>query len=263
MLELENVQAGLKHLRKIAREANRRNKSLNDSTLTSLRQQFIDTLFSIKTNVIRIDGKLKQLKEKGAAHEYAILLTKEIDYFRSGLPQMTNQDVETQIENFGNYFSSFQGVLPIAKIELEVNVKEIVKHIPSKIRSEIEADFNEIERCYGAFAYRAVLAFCGRILEVALSKKYTDHQRRRHRSRSDIENAIMDKPLGAIIVECNQVNLASSIPGLEDQAKLINRVRVFSVHYKRARFAPDVNDARGCVSFTIAALSKLFPSRGN
>jgi len=263
VLELENVQADLMRLGKAAREAKRRNKSINDARLSNLKQDFIQRLFAIKTNVLRVDQKLKRLREKGTAHEYAGLLTKETDYFRSRLSQMTNNEVETEIENLANSFSSFQGVLPIAQIELEVNVKEIVTHIPSKIRDEVEADFHEIERCYSAFAYRAVLAFCGRILEVALSKKYTDHQRRRHRSRTDIERTILDKPLGVIITECNRVKLASNIPGLEDQAKLINRVRVFSVHYKRARYDPDANDARGCVSFTIAALSKLFPPRSN
>jgi hypothetical protein len=223
VLELENVQAGLKQLRKIAGEANRQKISINDPTLSKLKQELVDTLFLIKTNVLRVDEKLKRLREKGTAHEYATLLTREIDYFRSGLPQMTDRDVETEIENLGNYFSSFQGVLPIAKIELEVNVKEIVKHLPNiTIR-------DEIERCYGAFAYRAVLAFCARILEVALSKKHSDHQRRRHKTRSDIDKAIMDKPLGTIIDECKKIDLVANIPGLEDQAKLINRVRVFSV----------------------------------
>ncbi len=262
MLELENVQAGLKQLRKIVTETNRRKKSINDPRVSSLKQEFIDTLLSIKTNVLRVNEKLKRLQEEAQeAQKYAVLLTKEVDYFRSGLPGMTNQAVETQIESFASYFSSFQGVLPIADIELEVNVKEIVKHLPNKtIRNEIETDFGEIQRCYGAFAYRAVLAFCGRILEIALSKKYHEHQRRRGKSKIDIEKVILDKPLGVIIDECKKVNLVTNIPGLEDQAKLINRVRVFSVHYKKARFEPDVNDARASVSFTIAALSKIFPS---
>lgn len=136
------------------------------------------------------------------------------------------------------------------------------RHYPQwddTIGSEVNRDFEEVEKCYGAFAYRAVLTFCGRILEVCLTKAYYNHQRHRHKTVHDIENAIAGKPLGAVIVECKNVGLVSNIAGLEEHATLINRVRVSSVHYKKSKYEPDINDARGTVGFTIAAPNNLFP----
>lgn len=259
MLELEKVQADFKQLRRIMQRLESSKHSMNDPQLTLQKQRFKDTLLSIKTNVLRVQEKLKHVKGTQNAKESGKLILSEISLFLSKTLTMDNVSIASQIDHLANLFSSFQGLLPIATIELEVNVKEVVKKVPSAIRYEVKRDFEEIAKCYGAFAYRAVLAFCGRILEVCLTKSYYDRQRRRHRTVVEITRAIADKPLGAVIAECKRVGLVSNIPGLEDHATLINRVRVSSVHYKKSNYEPDINDAKGTVSFTIAALNKLFP----
>jgi hypothetical protein len=259
MLELESVQADLQQLRNVKRRVERARCLFRDPRVSTHRHGFITTLLSIKASILQVQQKLRQIDDTTVAQQHGELLIQEIDFLRSTVPTMSLSEVDGAIDNLADRFSSFRGVLPLSRIELEVNARSVVQRLPKGARNEVQRDFEEIEKCYGALAYRAVLAFCGRILETALSRKYYQHQRRRHVSKSDIERAIGDKPLGVIIQECNRVGLTANIPGLQQQADLINRVRIFSIHLRGSGYEPDTNDARASVSFTIAALTKLYP----
>ena len=62
----------------------------------------------------------------------------------------------------------------LAKIKTESQIMFKKPKIPTEIQGEIYADIEELERCYFSKCYRSCLIICGRLLEVALHRKYYD-----------------------------------------------------------------------------------------
>ena len=109
--------------------------------------------------------------------------------------------------------------------------KKIKLIIPSDIKEEIEADLNELNKCMQAECYRSVTILCGRILEVALHRKYFDA------TGFDILEKNPGIGLGKLIAKLAEKEVLLD-PGLTQQIHLINQVRIFSVHKKQQVFYP-------------------------
>lgn len=126
-----------------------------------------------------------------------------------------------------------------------------VPHLPAEIAGEINADVREIETCFQNGAYRSVTILCGRILEVALHRKYFDV------TGQDILETQPGIGLGKLIAKLKEKEMPFD-PGLTEQIHLINQVRVSSVHKKTEVFHPSKEQAHAMTLYTIDVLGKLF-----
>ncbi len=125
------------------------------------------------------------------------------------------------------------------------------ENIPPQIKSEIMADFFELEKCFNAKCYRACTIICGRIIEVCLHRKYFDV----------IGIDLLEKNpgigLGKLIAKMSEKNISLD-PGLPQQIHLINQVRIYSVHKKSESFYPTREQAYAMVLYTIDVIKRLF-----
>ena len=122
---------------------------------------------------------------------------------------------------------------------------------PHDVRDEMNADLQELKRCFDSACYRSVIVLCGRLLETAL-----------HRIHFEVTNQdLLEKSpgmgLGNLIarIEEKGINLD---PGLTNQIHLINQVRIYSVHKKQQPFYPTKTQAHAIILYTTDVLKKLF-----
>ena len=130
------------------------------------------------------------------------------------------------------------------KIELPLNV-------PADIFSELEADVNELSKCFYSGCYRSTAILCGRILEVVLHRKYFEL------TNNDLLEKSPGIGLGNIIAKMNEKGIKLD-PGLDHQIHLINQVRIFSVHKKQTPFYPSRAQAEAMILYTMDIVQKIF-----
>ncbi len=124
-------------------------------------------------------------------------------------------------------------------------------NIPSDIKPEISADFEEMNRCFNASCYRSSIIICGRILEVALHRKYFEV------TGNDLLEKAPGTGLGNLIAKLAE-NKVDIDPALGNQIHLINQVRIHSVHAKQKAFVPSKDQAKAIMLYTMDVVSKLF-----
>lgn len=126
-----------------------------------------------------------------------------------------------------------------------------MNYVPVDIRSDVNADFNELKKCYKAGCYRSTVILCGRILETALHRKYYEV------TGNDILEKNPGIGLGKLIAKLSEKNVKFD-PGIKQQIHLINNIRVESVHKKKQAFYPNKSQAYAIMLFTIDVLEKMF-----
>ncbi|MFH0752125.1 MAG: DUF4145 domain-containing protein [archaeon] len=131
--------------------------------------------------------------------------------------------------------------------ELELNIP----NLPAEIKSEIEADIQEIKKCHNAGCYRSAVVLCGRLLETSLHRKYYEA------TGQDILEKNPGIGLGNLIAKLMEKGVELD-PGLSQQIHLVNQVRIFSVHKKQRTFYPTKAQTNAIILFTIDVLEKLF-----
>lgn len=123
--------------------------------------------------------------------------------------------------------------------------------IPSAIRDDIHTDLEEISRCFEAQCYRSAVILCGRVLEVALHRKYYD---------TTGVDALEKSPgigLGNLLGKMRDKGVTFD-PAINQQIHLVNQVRVFSVHKKQQAFTPSKEQAQAIILYTQDVLKNLF-----
>lgn len=123
--------------------------------------------------------------------------------------------------------------------------------LPEHIKEEVNADLNEIRRCFEAECYRSCVVLCGRVLETALHRRYFEA------TGSDLLETSPGLGLGKLIAKLREHNVQFD-PGLTQQIHLINQVRVYSVHQKSETFYPSKGQAHAMILYTVDVLKKLF-----
>lgn len=126
--------------------------------------------------------------------------------------------------------------------------------IPKEIFAEVKASFDELVKCYEHNCYRSSLILCGRILEIALHKRYFEL------TKQDLLEKCPDIGLGSLVAKFKEKNIALD-PGLSNQIHLINHLRIASVHKRKQPFYPTKTQTKACILYTIDILKKLFPYR--
>jgi len=124
-------------------------------------------------------------------------------------------------------------------------------YVPRDIFSEVKASFNELVKCYEHNCYRSALILCGRILEIALHKKYFDL------TGKDLLVKSPDIGLGNLVLKFKEKGVYLD-PGLSNQIHLINHLRIASVHKKKKPFNPTKSQTKASILYTLDILKKLF-----
>ncbi len=126
-----------------------------------------------------------------------------------------------------------------------------IANLPMDVREELLADLDELKRCYNAKCYRSCVIICGRILEIALHRKYYE------KTGQDVLEKSPGIGLGNLIKKMIDKDIKLD-PGLTQQIHLINNVRVFSVHKKQQPFKPSKAQTHAIILFSLDTLEKLF-----
>jgi hypothetical protein len=123
--------------------------------------------------------------------------------------------------------------------------------MPAEVSAEVSADLEELEKCFENGCYRSCVILCGRLLEVALHRKYYEV------TGLDILEKNPGIGLGNLVAKLAEKEVKLD-PGLTQQIHLINQVRIFSVHKKKESFYPSRDQAQAIILYTNDILRKLF-----
>ena len=123
--------------------------------------------------------------------------------------------------------------------------------VPREIYYEIKSNFDEITICFENRCYRAATILCGKILEVALHRKYFEV------TGKDMLEKAPSIGLGNMLVRLKEAEVTIE-PGLSNQIHIINQLRVSSVHKKTTHFVPSRAQCQASILYTLDALKKLF-----
>ena len=126
-----------------------------------------------------------------------------------------------------------------------------LQNIPHEVRGEINTDINEIQKTFNAGCYRSCMILCGRVIEVALHRKYFDA------TGQDILEKSPGIGLGTLLAKMREKEVFFD-PGLMNQIHLINMTRIFSVHKKQDPFIPSKEQTQATIIYTMDILKKLF-----
>ena len=195
----------------------------------------------IKTNINFIEEHLwevvKDINEKDTRLELFVLLN--------------NLKLTRDIRAMLMICSRMEAILQEVKDKGRINFS--VANLPMDVRDELLADLDELKRCYNAKCYRSCVIICGRILEIALHRKYYEKTGR------DVLEKSPGIGLGNLIKKMVEKEIKLD-PGLTQQIHLINNVRVFSVHKKQQPFKPSKAQTHAIILFSLDTLEKLFKS---
>ena len=148
----------------------------------------------------------------------------------------------------------------IMDIVPRINVPEVKKlkkaeHLPAEINEDVNADIDELNKAFNAGCYRSAAILCGRILEVALHRKYFEA------TGVDLLEKSPGIGLGKIVAKLSEKNIMFD-PGLTQQIHLINNVRISSVHVKQQQFTPSKAQTEAMILYTLDILDKIFKNMG-
>ncbi len=124
-------------------------------------------------------------------------------------------------------------------------------NIPALIKPDLDADIQELQRCFHNQCYRSAVILCGRIIETALHWKYFDS------TGFDLLEKSPGMGLGSLIAKLREKNIELD-PAVQQQIHLVNQVRVFSVHKKQEAFLPSEDQTQAIILYTTDILNKLF-----
>ena len=126
-----------------------------------------------------------------------------------------------------------------------------MNNIPHEVRGEINTDIAEIQKTFNSGCYRSCMILCGRVLEVALHRKYFDA------TGHDVLEKSPGIGLGTLLAKMREKDLFFD-PGLMNQIHLINMTRIFCVHKKQEPFITSKEQTQATIIYTLDVLKKLF-----
>jgi hypothetical protein len=217
---------------------------------------FKETILDIKTNLLSLKTKMRGIpsESSGPPVEKIDDLTSALDDMHRDLNGMPLRTIQVEFDLVQRMISTIRGILPMTLISVQVDLPTILPSLHRTIRSEVKRDFEEVVKCYSVQAYRASIAFCGRIAETVLRRKYYEKRRRQGIATTAIESELERLTLGQVIGRCRDVGIMNSIQGLDEYSGLVNRLRVPSVHVSILPYDPGPDATKGAISFTLALI---------
>ncbi len=137
------------------------------------------------------------------------------------------------------------------KIEKQEQNSISPKKLPLDIRDSVLADFSEAEKCFNSGCYRSAVILCGRILEIALHRKYYEA------TGMDSLEKSPGIGLGSLVAKIKEKNINID-PAIMQQVHLVNQVRVFSVHQRAEAFIPTKIQTKAIMLYTYDLVDRLF-----
>lgn len=172
-----------------------------------------------------------------------------VDQILESIPELENKEL-TKLDKTVKKLLNITKQLNFPKRDLE-EIFSLPTNIPQDISSDIKADINELNKCFNNSCYRSSIVLCGRLLEIALHRKYYEA------TNKDLLEKSPGIGLGNIIAKLKEKNIRLD-PGLTNQIHLINQIRVFSVHKKKEAFYPSKQQTQAAILYTLDILDKLF-----
>ncbi len=158
-------------------------------------------------------------------------------------------------EELFNTIDELYNITKEADLSTEKSIT-LPNNIPTEIYSELEADLNEIQKCFDSGSYRSVVILCGRVLETSLHRKYYES------TGNDLLEKSPGIGLGNLIAKMKDKGISLD-PAITQQIHLINQTRVFSVHKKQQTFYPSKAQAKAVILYTVDTMNKLFSDPEN
>lgn len=192
-------------------------------------------------NLVKDIKKEVNLLEAGPEHQEGLSKLRNI---ASKLDTSNPEEFESRLQLLADITSQ----VTLLKEEKTI---QIPSTIPSEIYPELEADVNEMGKCFNTGCYRSVVVLCGRVLEVLLHRKYFEV------TGNDLLEKNPGIGLGNLIAKMKEREVNFD-PALTQQIHLINQVRIFSVHKKQEVFYPSRGQAQAVILYTMDVMEKLF-----
>lgn len=203
----------------------------------------VDLISEISTDVSDFKSQQHLQKKK----EFYRILDK-IDKLAS---EYKLEEFVQQVRKHGNKATVNELVDKILEIEDPTKTFELPEDLHVDIRGEVQADADEVNKCFNAKCYRSSVILCGRILETALHRKYFDV------SGTDLLEKSPGIGLGNLIGKISDKGVSLD-PGLGNQIHLINQVRIHSVHKKQETFMPSADQTKAIILYTFDIVGRLF-----
>jgi len=173
-------------------------------------------------------------------------LKKDFDEIKKEVNKFNEISLEGSIDKIGALIEK------ISQIKETKEKREFfLPQVPKEIKQEAQANFEELMICFDNHCFRSSLILCGKILEIALHRKYFEI------TGKDLLEKSPDIGLGNVLAKMRESNIEFD-PGLAQQIHLINQLRVFSVHKKSQVFSPSKEQTKATILYTLDILNKLF-----
>jgi len=259
---IDSIEQWSRNLDSILRGLKSRHLQIYHARAQRQRDTFKDTLLSLKSDLMQLRQRVALIGPEYSEKPIGIIddICAELDDLHHNIKSLSLDILEEHVDLVKRLISSLRGFLPTTLLDLEVNEDEILRRVPKDLREEIKSDFAEIRKCFSVQAYRASIAFCGRILESILGRRYYEEKKKQNTKLTpqDVENELANLSFGKIIEKCRSVGLLTNQPDVESYADLINKVRILSIHHKPARFVPGPDAVKGTINFMSEVITKLY-----
>jgi len=215
---------------------------------------YAHSLQTIKENLVRLRRKLRKVLQINEDEEEQVAETNELieemlSIIKEREDKVENtviEEMKTDVVILRNAFSELSGSLPIEQIIFLIDLSPV----PSEIRREMSLDFDDVRKCYYAYALRSAIGMCGRILELALARKYFEIV--------NVDPIQQRWQIGTLISRCYENHVIED-PVLGDMCNLINRSRIDSVHATSRMYHPTMEETKSLIEFTISLVKRLYP----
>jgi hypothetical protein len=217
--------------------------------------EYSHSLSAIKENLVKLRRKLRRLpdmteedaEDKAEVNDLIEDMLASIRERERKIEDARTEVLDTDVINLRSIFSEISGSLPIEQIMFLVDLSRV----PQEIREELRLDFDEMQTCYNAGAFRSTLGMCGRVLELLLARKYFEG--------TGVDPVEQKWNIGLLLRKSFEDN-AISDRAIGDICNLINRSRVDSVHSTNRLYKPSQDEAKPIIEFTISLVKGFFPS---
>jgi hypothetical protein len=246
--ELATIEKEIVNLEKIVKYARKRKIQVYYKNYPSLKENFLNSLLGIKEGLIKLGAKLSGEPSTDLTKDFIYL----VDELRINIEKVDTSIIEGYIREMKNILSELRALAELQRLqytpELELGID--LELIPFEIRTDIAADIDEIKKCYSSGAYRAAIVFCGRMLEIALARKYFE--------KTHVDPIKQKWTLGRLINESKK-KIGIFQPGLDSLCETINKVRIPSIHRVREGiYLPTPQDVVGVFHLVQSVLQKLW-----
>ncbi len=237
-------------------------------------------MFNLENSIDRLEKTLKDAKERGIKINEEIrsgislnfesqrkevckrLIYSSIKAINDGIWKITikeKEKVNELVKDLNRFYKEGKidemlKILDLLKLFIPKNEEELkiaIPPVPQEIKEEISLDIEELKKCYQNGCYRSAIILCGRLLEIALHKKYYDL------TGVDYLEKNPGIGLGKIVAKLSELNVNID-PAITQQIHLINQVRISSVHKKKVPFKPTKEQTKAIIIYTIEIIKNLF-----